>query len=66
MSEEEKDKEVYYVNKCDSSNQIERSTTSTGYVSIHQVEDKKVALIYNQYSDGPDDYYDELVGVDIL
>lgn len=58
--------ELYYHNKCCGQNQIERKTTPYGYISIHQVEDKKVVLTYYQYANGEDDYDDELVNVKIL
>lgn len=61
----ELESEAYYLNKCSGENQIGKEDTKYGYKATHIVEDKKVVLTFNQYSNGEDDYDDELVSVEV-
>ncbi len=61
----EQTKEDILVSQCNSSNQIEKIFEDYGYTTVHKVEDQIVTLKYLQYSDGPDDYYDELDSITI-
>lgn len=57
--------EDYYINECSSKTQIGREYTKYGYKNDYAVEDKTVSLYFNQFANGPDDYYDELIQVEI-
>jgi len=57
--------ESYYINKCSSENEIGKDYTKYGYSKSYLVEDKHIILYYNQYSNGEDDYDDELTKVEI-
>jgi len=58
--------ETYYINKCSSDNAIGgRDYTKYGYSKSYLVEDKHITLHFNQYSNGADDYDDELTSVEI-
>lgn len=53
------------LNKCNSNTKQDTIYTKYGFIDIHRVENKKVELVFNQYSNGEDDYDDELVEVKI-
>ena len=58
--------ENHYISKCSSENRIgDRDNTKYGYSTTHLVEDKHVVLYFHQFSNGEDDYDDELVQVEI-
>ena len=57
--------ESYYINKCNSSNEISKVVGEYGFIKTYQVEDKEVALTFNQYANGEDDHDDELVSCEI-
>ena len=57
--------ESYYINKCNSSNEVSKVVGEYGYTKTYQVEDKQVALTFNQYANGGDDYDDELVSCEV-
>lgn len=61
----EQTKEEILINQCNSSNQIEKIHETYGYTTVHKIGDKIVTLKYLQYSDGPDDYYDEIHSIKI-
>lgn len=62
----EQSEEIRLLNMCNSETLIERIPTKYGYQSSYQVGGKKVILSYNQYSNGGDDYDDELVDVEVI
>ena len=54
------------LNKCCSANKVDTKYTRYGYEDIHQIGNTKVVLTFNQYSNGEDDYDDELVSVEVI